>query len=107
MKLFLKHLIHYVVGICSFFNIAFITQRITVAILLKGLIDPIQDWNNILKYISAYGRYYLIVFTILYLFINFATKKYDRYIVKKLNTELEQIKEKKEINYGGELYGKR
>ena len=98
VSLYLKYLIYYIIGIISFSIIAFISQRITTAILLKDVIDPSQDLNNLLNYIRAYWIYYLPVYTILYFIILFCVKKYDKYMVNKVN---ELLKKNKKDNYGG------
>jgi hypothetical protein len=88
----LKYFIYYIIGLISFSTIAFITQRIVIAILLKELIDPVQDLYNILNYMSAYYPYYLIVYTILYFSILYGIKKYDKHIVNILNKKLDEIR---------------
>ena len=65
---------------------------ITHSILLDNAIYPNQDLNNLLTYILAYGPYYLIVYSILYSIMVICVRKYDRYIVKKLNEKLEELK---------------
>ena len=90
--LILKYFIYYIIGLISFSIIAFITQRITISILLDNAIYPSQDLNNLLNYILAYGPYYLIVYSILYSIMVICVRKYDRYIVKKLNEKLEKLK---------------
>ena len=96
----LKWFIYYLIGLVSFSIIAFITQMIIISILFETTINPSQDMHNISVYINAYGPYYLTAFTILYLFILYSVRKYDRYIVNKLNEKLERIK-------GEEKNGKR
>ena len=96
--LILKYFIYYIIGLISFSIIAFITQRITISILLDNAIYPSQDLNNLLNYILAYGLYYLIVYSILYFIMVICVRKYDRYIVKKLNVKLEKLKVNK---FGG------
>ena len=99
----LKRCVFYVIGLISFSTIAFITQRIVTSILLKVAIYPAQDLYNIFNYILAYWRHYLVVYTLLYFAIVYSINKYDRYIVKKLNIELEQVKKyQRENNNGGE-----
>ena len=99
----LKRCVFYVIGLISFSTIAFITQRIVTSILFKVAIYPAQDLYNIFNYILAYWRHYLAVYTLLYFAILFSINKYDRYIVKKLNIELEQVKKyQRENNNGGE-----
>ena len=90
--LILKYFIYYIIGLISFSIIAFITQRITISILLDNAIYPSQDLNNLLIYILAYGPYYLIVYSILYFIMVICVRKYDRYVVKKLNEKLEKLK---------------
>ena len=90
--LILKYFIYYIIGLISFSIIAFITQRITISILLDNAIYPSQDLNNLLTYILAYGPYYLIVYSILYSIMVIWVRKYDKYIVKKLNEKLEKLK---------------
>ncbi len=90
--LILKYFIYYIIGLISFSIIAFITQRITISILLDNAIYPSQDLNNLLNYILAYGPYYLIIYSILYFIMVICVRKYDRYIVKKLNEKLENLK---------------
>ena len=90
--LILKYFIYYSIGLISFSIIAFITQRITISILLDNAIYPSQDLNNLLNYILAYGPYYLIIYSILYFIMVICVRKYDRYIVKKLNEKLENLK---------------
>lgn len=88
----LRRCVFYVIGLISFSTIAFITQRIVTAILLKTAIYPAQDLHNILNYILAFCSYYLGTYTLIYFVILYAIRKYDKYIVKKLNIELEQVK---------------
>jgi DNA integrity scanning protein DisA with diadenylate cyclase activity len=88
----LKYFIYYIIGLISFSIIAFITQRIVIAILLKELIDPVQDLYNILNYMSAYYPYYFIVYTMLYFSILYGVKKYDKHIVNTLNKKLYEIR---------------
>lgn len=88
----LKRCIYYFIGLISFSIIAFTTQKIVIAILLDVAIYPTQDLYNILNYISVYGKYYLVVYTLLYFVILYVISKYDRYIVKKLNIKLEHVK---------------
>lgn len=96
-KLFFKYCIYYIAGFISFSIISFITQRIMIAILSRNVIDPIQDLNNILNYLLAYHRYYLVVYTLLYFIIVYSVKKYDKYIVKKLNEKLYKFKMEESI----------
>lgn len=104
----LKYFIYYIIGLISFSIIAFITQRITIAILLESLIDPIQDLYNILNYVHAYYPYYLVVYTILYFSILYCVRRYDKYIVKKLNENLKEIKIIEEnLKKEGDVNGKR
>lgn len=88
----LKYFFYYIIGLISFSIIAFITQRITISLLLKSVIDPLQDLYNISNYILAYSPYYIVVYTLLYFSILYSIQKYDKYIVNKLNEKLEQVK---------------
>lgn len=88
----LKYCIYYIIGLFSFSTIAFITQRIVISVLLKTLINPIQDLYNIQHYISAYFPYYIITYTLLHFSILYFVRKYDKYIVNKLNKKLEEVK---------------
>lgn len=102
----LRYFIYYIVGLISFSTIAFISQRITLAILLENVIDPRQDLYNLLNYVISFGLYYLIVYSILYFIIVFCVRKYDRYIVNKLNEKLKNIKiNNKKNNIGGNKNG--
>lgn len=104
----MKYFIYYIIGLISFSIIAFITQRITISILLGVVIDPTQDLYNILNYILSYYPYYITVFTILYFSIIYLIRKYDKYIVNKLNGKLEEIRKgNKKIIFGGDINGKR
>lgn len=106
--LILKYFIYYIIGFISFSSIAFITQRITITILLRNVIDPIQDLYNLLNYVSAYFIYYLSTYSILYFIIVYGVRKYDKYIVNKLNEKLEKLKiDNKKSNVGGNENGKR
>lgn len=98
--LVLKYFIYYIIGLISFSLIAFISQRITIAILLGNVIDPSQDIYNLLNYVLAYGLYYLSVYSILYFIIVYCIRKYDEHIVNKLNEKLERINNKRN-NSGG------
>lgn len=88
----IKYFIYYIIGLFSFSTIAFITQRIVISILLNTLIDPRQDLYNILNYIIAYYPYYIVTYTLIYFLMFYGVKKYDRYIVTKLNEKLNQLK---------------
>lgn len=87
-----KYIIYYIIGLISFSTIAFITQRIITAILLESYIYPIQDLYNILNYIDVYYPYYLISYSTIYILILYGVRKYDKYIVNKLNEKLSRIK---------------
>lgn len=100
--LVLKCFIYYIIGLISFSLIAFISQRITIAILLGNVIDPSQDIYNLLNYVLAYGLYYLSVYSILYFIIVFCVRKYDKHIVNKLNENLEKLKIDNKNNGGSE-----
>lgn len=103
IKLILKRCLYYIIGLISFSIIAFVTQRIVEAVLLKVTINPTQDLSNILYYILAYWSFYLVVYTLIYFVILFSVNKYDKYIMNKLNKKLEQVKEcTKKINNGGD-----
>lgn len=93
--LILKYFIYYIIGLISFSSIAFICQRIVIAILLEKAIYPSQDLYNLLNYVLAYGIYYLIAYSILYSIMVFCVRKYDKHIVNKLNEKLEKINNKK------------
>ena len=101
----LKYFIYYVIGFISFSTIAFITQRITISILLKNAIYPSQDLYNLLNYALAYGLYYLLAYSILYFIIVFCVRKHDKRIVSKLNEKLESINSKNSL--GDDVNGKR
>ena len=98
VTLILKYFIYYFIGLISFSTIAFISQRITIAILLQNAIYPSQDLYNSLNYILAFGIYYLIAYSILYCIIVYCVRKYDKYLVAKLNKELENLKTSNEKN---------
>lgn len=101
-----KYVIYYIVGCISFSTIAFITQRITISILLKSQINPIQDIYNILNYIYAYSLYYLIVYTLLYGIILYSVRRYDKYVVNKLNEKLKRVKDTNDkSDFGGDSNG--
>ncbi len=89
--LILRYFIYYIIGLISFSIIAFITQKITLAILLENAIYPSQDLYNLLNYTLAYGPYYLPAYSMLYFIIVFCVRKYDKHIVNKLNEKLESI----------------
>lgn len=93
--LILRYFFYYIIGFISFSTIAFITQRITISVLLENAIYPSQDLYNLLNYALAYGLYYLIAYSILYFIIVFCVRKYDRHIVNKLNEKLEIVNNKK------------
>lgn len=92
IKFILKYFTYYIIGFISFSIIAFITQRIFTSVLLETLIDPKQDLYNILNYITTYFPYYICTYTILYCLILYGVRKYDRYIVSKLNKKLQEVK---------------
>ena len=96
--LILKYFIYYIIGLISFSTIAFISQRITISILLQNAIYPKQDLYNLLNYILAFGIHYLIAYSILYCIIVYCVRKYDKYLVAKLNKELENLKTSNEKN---------
>ena len=101
-----KYVIYYIVGYISFSTIAFTTQRITISILLKSQINPIQDIYNILNYIYAYSLYYLIVYTLLYGIILYSVRRYDKYVVNKLNEKLKRVKDTNDkSDFGGDSNG--
>lgn len=102
-NLILKYFIYYIIGLISFSIIAFITQRVTLSLLLENAIYPSQDLHNLLNYALAFGPYYLIVYSILYFIMVYGAKKYDKHIVNKLNEKLEELK----IDNGGAENGKR
>lgn len=102
----LRYFIYYIIGLISFSTIAFISQRITLAILLENVIDPRQDLYNFLNYALSFGLYYLIAYSILYFIIVYCVRKYDRYIVNKLNEKLKKIKiDNKKNSFGGNING--
>lgn len=90
--LIFKLCIFYLIGLTSFSIIAFITQRILISILMDLVIDPTQDLYNLSNYILEYSKYYLTAYTTLHFLILYIIRKYDRYIVNKLNEKLEQRK---------------
>lgn len=98
ITLILKYFIYYIIGLISFSTIAFISQRITISILLQNAIYPSQDLYNLLNYILVFGIYYLIAYSILYCIIVYCVRKYDKYLVAKLNKELENLKTSNEKN---------
>lgn len=98
ITLILKYFIYYIIGLISFSTIAFISQRITISILLQNAIYPSQDLYNSLNYILAFGIYYLIAYSILYCIIVYCVRKYDKYLIAKLNKELENLKTSNEKN---------
>lgn len=100
--LILKYFIYYIIGLVSFSTIAFISQRITSAILLENAIYPSQDLYNLLNYILAYEPYYLTVYSILYFILVYCVRKYDKHIVNKLNDNLEKLKTDNKNNGGNE-----
>ncbi len=104
--LILKYVIYYIIGLISFSTIAFITQRITITVLLENAIYPSQDLSNLLNYASAYGLYYLITYSILYFIMLYCVKKYDKHIVNKLNENLEKLKIDNKNNGGSEKWEK-
>ena len=92
----LKLCIYYIIGFISFSIIAYITQTIVLAILMKNAIYPAQDIYNISNIILNFYKYYLSAYTILYFLILYVVRKYDKYIVNKLNEKLE--KARRDIN---------
>lgn len=100
--LILRYFIYYIIGLISFSIIAFISQRITIAILLENAIYPSQDIYNLLSYVLAYGIYYLIAYSILYFIIVYCVRKYDKHIVNKLNENLEKLKTDNKNSGGSE-----
>ena len=102
ITLILKYFIYYIIGLISFLTISFISQRITISLLLENAIYPNQDLHNLLNYALAYGPYYLIVYSILYFIMVYGAKKYDKHIVNKLNEKLKELK----IDNGGNENGK-
>lgn len=86
--LILRYFIYYIIGLISFSTISFISQSITIAILLERPIYPSQDLYNFL----AYGIYYLPAYSILYFIIVYCARKYDKHIVNKLNENLGKLK---------------
>ena len=98
ITLILKYFIYYIIGLNSFSIIAFIIQRITISILLQNAIYPSQDLYNLLNYILAFGIYYLIAYSILYCAIVYCVRKYDKYLIAKLNKKLENLKINNEKN---------
>lgn len=100
--LILKYFIYYIIGLISFSTIAFITQRITISVLLENAVYPSQDLYNLLNYALAYGLYYLIAYSILYFIILYCVRKYDKHIVNKLNENLEKLKIDNKNNGGSE-----
>ncbi len=102
----LRYFIYYIIGLISFSTIAFISQRIMLAILLENVIDPRQDLYNLLNYALSFGPYYLIAYSILYFIIVYCVRKYDRYIVNKLNEKLKKLKiDNKKNSFGGNING--
>ena len=98
ITLILKYFNYYIIGLISFSTIGFISQRITISILLQNAIYPSQDLYNLLNYILTFGIYYLIAYSILYCIIVYCVRKYDKYLVAKLNKELENLKTSNEKN---------
>ena len=92
ITLILKYFIYYIIGLISFSTIAFISQRITISILLQNAIYPSQDLYNLSNYILAFGIYYLIVYSVLYCIIVYCVRRYDKHLIAKLNKELENLK---------------
>lgn len=87
-----KYIIYYIIGLICFSTIAFITQKIITAILLDSYIYPIQDLYNLSNYINVYYPYYLITYSTIYVLLLYGVRKYDNYIVNKLNEKLSKIK---------------
>lgn len=103
INLILKRCLYYIIGLISFSSIAFITQRIVTAVLLKSNINSTQDLYNIKYYILSFGPFYLVAYTIIYFVILYSVSKYDKYIMNKLNEKLEQVKKhQKKIENGGD-----
>lgn len=100
--LILRYFIYYIIGLISFSTIAFITQRITISVLLENAVYPSQDLSNLLYYALAYGIYYLTTYSMLYFIIVFCVRKYDKHIVNKLNENLEKLKIDNKNNGGSE-----
>ena len=90
-----KLCIYYIIGLISFSIIAYITQTIILAILMENAIYPAQDIYNISNIISVFYKYYLSAYTILYFLILYIVRKYDRYIVNKLNEKLGKTRSEK------------
>ena len=72
------------------------------AMLLEVVINPMQDFSNILNYILSYYPFYFVVYTLLHFTILYSVKKYDKHIMNKLNTKLEKVKECKKMNNRGD-----
>ncbi len=92
--LILKYSIYYVIGFISFSIISYITQSIVISLLQNTPIYVSQDIHNISNIILCYYRYYILTYTVIYFCIIYAVRKYDKYIVDKLNEKLKEIKEK-------------
>lgn len=88
--LVLKYFIYYIIGLIVFSLIAYITQTIMISILVDKPIYVTQDVQNILNIILSYYKYYIPTYTMLYFLILFCVRKYDRYVVNKLNKILKE-----------------
>ena len=97
--LILRYFIYYIIGLISFSTISFISQSITIAILLERAIYPSQDSYNLLYYA---GIYYAPAYSILYFIIVYCVRKYDKHIVNKLNENLGKLKIDNKNNGGCE-----
>ncbi len=93
--LILKYSIYYIIGLISFSIISYITQSIVISLLLNVPIYVSQEIHNISNIILCFYQYYIFTYTILYFLILYAVRKYDKYIVNKLNEKLEKIRSEK------------
>ncbi len=91
-RLIFKLFLYYIIGFIPFIIITHVTYTILVAILIDSIIVPLQDIHNILKILLYFFPWYIIVYTIIYLLLLCAVRKYDRYTVNKLNEKLEKMK---------------
>lgn len=84
--------IYYILGLFLFALISYITHITTTAILMQGVILPLQVISQIPSYLMNNLLLYLIVYTLLYLIILYFNYKYDIYIVTKLNEKIEETR---------------
>lgn len=90
--LILKLCIYYIIGLISFTLIAYITYITLTSILFEAIIIPLQEIRNMPRTLLYFSPWYLTAYTLLYFSILYAIRKYDRYIVNKLNEKLEKTK---------------